>query len=134
LTENREALRRTVSISSSKEKIEEEIAYYLEKAKWVNDIYVHVLKYWYNYPKKMPHLANLARHIFCIPTTSEYTAGDFINPVKSLLDCPDAENLFFCRINYFQLKPSISSWQLDDVDCVSSSDSDSEPGNSYIRF
>jgi hypothetical protein len=134
LTENREALRRTVSISSSKEKIEEEIAYYLEKAKWVNDIYVHVLKYWYNYPKKMPHLANLARHIFCIPTTSEYTAGDFINPVKSLLDCPDAENLFFSRINYFQLKPSISSWQLDNVDCVSSSDSDSEPGNSHIRF
>lgn len=129
MTENREALTRT-----SKEEIEQEIAYYLEQAEGTDDMNINVLKYWHNYRKKMPHLATLARHIFCIPTTTEYTAGDFIHPVKSLLDCPNAEKLFFCRINYFQLRPSISSWQLDDVDCVSSSDSDSERGIGYIRF
>jgi hypothetical protein len=47
LTENREALTRT-----SKEEIEQEIAYYLEQAEGTDDMNINVLKYWHNYRKK----------------------------------------------------------------------------------
>ena len=83
-------------------------------------------------PQIMPHLACLERHIVCLPIIFEYTAEDFINPVESLLGCADAEKLYFWWINYFQLRPFISSWQLDNVDYVSSSDS--EPCNRYISY
>jgi hypothetical protein len=111
---------------------------------------IDVLNYWRKGQSEMPHLANLARYIFCIPTTSGstekfiVTPGDVINPVRALVDSDDAEQIIFCRQNYFQLKPFLSSWKLDFFEHASDSDdsgsslSDSDlqekRGNSYIGF
>ncbi len=79
------------------------------------EAYIDVLKYWRDWQSEMPRLANLARYIFCIPTTSGstekfiVTTGDVINPVRALVDCDDAEKIIFCHQNYFQLKPFLSS-------------------------
>ena len=72
--------------------VEEIIIYYLQKAEKSDDVDVHLLKYCYR--QIMPHLACLDTHIFCLPTTSDYTEEDFINPVKSLFGCADAEKFF----------------------------------------
>jgi len=92
----------------------------------------------------------LARYIFCLPTTRGSNEkfivkpGDIIQPRRTLLDCADPEKLIFCHENYFQLRPFVSSWELDDAEYISGSDtsgsslSDSElgdePGNSDTRY
>jgi hypothetical protein len=72
--------------------VEEIIIYYPQKAEMSDDVDVHLLKYCYR--QIMPQLVCLDKHIFCLPTTSDYTAEDFINPVKSLFGCADAEKCF----------------------------------------
>jgi len=92
----------------------------------------------------------LARYIFCLPTTRGSNEkfivkpGDIIQPRRTLLDCADTEKLIFCRENYFQLRPFVSSWELDNAEYFSGSDSSGsslsdselrdEPGNSCIRY
>jgi hypothetical protein len=129
--------------------IELEILNYLERAnRGPKDI--DVLEYWRGQSKILPKLATLARYIFCLPTTRGSNEkfivkpGDIIQPRRTLLDCADTEKLIFCHENYFQLRPFVSSWELDDAEYISGSDtsgsslSDSElgdePGNSDTRY
>lgn len=130
--------------------VENELAFYVNITEIGMTATTDVLKYWREWQSEMPHLANLARYIFCIPTTSGstekfiVTPGDVINPVRALVDSDDAEKIIFCRQNYFQLKPFLSSWKLDFFEHASDSDdsgsslSDSDlqekRGNSYIGF
>ena len=130
--------------------VENELAFYVNITEIGMTATTDVLKYWREWQSEMPHLANLARYIFCIPTTSGstekfiVTPGDVINPVRALVDSDDAEQIIFCRQNYFQLKPFLSSWKLDFFEHASDSDdsgsslSDSDlqekRGNSYIGF
>ena len=130
--------------------VENELAFYVNITEIGMTVDIDVLKYWREWQSKMPRLANLARYIFCIPTTSGstekfiVTPGDVINPVRALVDSDDAEQIIFCRQNYFQLKPFLSSWKLDFFEHASDSDdsgsslSDSDlqekRGNSYIGF
>ena len=72
--------------------VEDIIIYYPHKAEMSDDVDVHLLKYCYR--QIMPQLVCLDKHIFCLPTTSDYTAEDFINPVKSIFGCADAEKCF----------------------------------------
>jgi hypothetical protein len=71
--------------------IEHIIIYFLQKAEKSDDVDIHLLKY--SYCQIMPCLACLAGHIFRLPTTSDYTAEDISNPVKSLFGCADSEKL-----------------------------------------
>jgi hypothetical protein len=130
--------------------IEDEISHYLEKAYKGPDKDLDVLDYWHGYRKILPKLATLARYIFCLPTTRGSNEkfivkpGDIIQPRRTLLDCADTEKLIFCHENYFQLRPFVSSWELDNAEYFSGSDSSGsslsdselrdEPGNSCIRY
>ena len=68
----------------------------------------------------MPHLATLSREIFCVPTTSASSercfsaGGNVITDARTLLDSDRAEELIFCKQNYFALEPLIMSWKLED--------------------
>jgi hypothetical protein len=130
--------------------LENEILYYRTVAMRSPDVNVDVLEYWRGQSKTLPQLATLARYIFCLPTTRGSNEkfivkpGDIIQPRRTLLDCADPEKLIFCHENYFQLRPFVSSWELDDAEYISGSDtsgsslSDSElgdePGNSDTRY
>ena len=107
-----------------------------------------MLDYWKTNRDKMPHLASLSREIFCVPTTSASSercfsaGGNVITDARTLLDSDRAEELIFCKQNYFALEPLIKSWKLDEEEFTSDSDDSisslsdcpDNPGNCYINF
>ena len=147
-TQNREPNRNRIKISRNNSAIEEEIDFYLNRATQASHENVNVLDYWKTNRDKMPHLASLSREIFCVPTTSASSercfsaGGNVITDARTLLDSDRAEELIFCKQNYFALEPLIKSWKLDEEEFTSDSDDSisslsdcpDNPGNCYINF
>ena len=85
---------------------------------------------------------------FVFPTTSASSercfsaGGNVITDARTLLDSDRAEELIFCKQNYFALEPLIKSWKLDEEEFTSDSDDSisslsdcpDNPGNCYINF
>ena len=134
MTQNRNAFARQGP--GSRTCIEEELTLYLEKPERGVTPEIDVLDYWYDNRKMLPRLATLARYILCLPMTSGstekfvHTAGDIINPVRTLTDSAEAEKIVFCRKNYFQLRPVLSSGEMTTSDYVSGDNDDDASGSS----
>ena len=127
--------------------LENEILYYRTVAMRSPDVNVDVLEYWRGQSKTLPQLATLARYIVCLPTSSGnpdiigMTRGDIIQPGQNPLNSADPERFIFCHENFFKLRPFVTTWELDEAENFSGSDtsgsslSDSEQrdeqGNTY---
>ncbi len=112
-TQNREPNRNRTQISTNNSTIEEEIDFYLNRATQASHENINLLDYWKTNHDKMPHLAALAREILCVPTTSASSERCFsASDSKTLLYSDRAEELIFCKQNYFALEPLIMSWKL----------------------
>jgi hypothetical protein len=114
-TQNREPNRNRTQISTNNSAIEEEIDFYLNRATQASHENINLLDYWKTNRDKMPHLAALAREILCVPTTSASSERCFSASDTKILRYSDrAEELIFCKQNYFALEPLIMSWKLED--------------------
>jgi len=142
-TQNREPNRNRTQISTNNSAIEEEIDFYLNRATQASHENINLLDYWKTNRDKMPHLAALAREILCVPTTSASSERCFSASDAKILRYSDrAEELIFCKQNYFALEPLIKSWKLDEEEFTSDSDDSisslsdcpDNPGNCYINF
>ncbi|GEM_PF-5804023 len=118
---------RPAEILVKKSTVDQELDCYISRTINHSSEDVNVLSYWESHRDSMPHLASLARKIFHIPLNiatsySSCSEGRDLIEGSTLLDSDRAEEIIFCKENFFALEPFIFSWKLDEKEFRSHSD------------